>query len=162
MTFELTLAKKDIHQNRIHERGSTRTKSVPKGVAAHRRVAPGSPDVARTALKSAPEAISPDLIRQSDNPDSAAERQLRRERPDRRLRDRTITERQRWLHLIPLDWTRLAALIGVSNAVMMVLARGLAGFEALLRWNHPTKRLISPEKFVTIAEDSGLISAIGE
>jgi diguanylate cyclase (GGDEF)-like protein/PAS domain S-box-containing protein len=36
------------------------------------------------------------------------------------------------------------------------------GFEALLRWNHPTKGPQSPEKFVPIAEDAGLIDAIGE
>uniref|UniRef100_UPI00351156C4 EAL domain-containing protein n=1 Tax=Alteriqipengyuania sp. TaxID=2800692 RepID=UPI00351156C4 len=35
-------------------------------------------------------------------------------------------------------------------------------FEALLRWNHPTHGWISPEKFVPVAEDAGLIVAIGE
>ncbi len=38
----------------------------------------------------------------------------------------------------------------------------IAGFEALLRWNHPVHGFISPEKFIPIAEDTGLISAIGE
>ena len=38
----------------------------------------------------------------------------------------------------------------------------LAGFEALLRWNHPKHGWISPEKFVPVAEDAGLIPAIGE
>jgi diguanylate cyclase (GGDEF)-like protein len=38
----------------------------------------------------------------------------------------------------------------------------IAGFEALLRWNHPTKGWLSPTKFVPIAEDSGLIETIGE
>ncbi len=33
----------------------------------------------------------------------------------------------------------------------------LIGFEALLRWNHPTKGFISPAKFIPVAEDSGLI-----
>jgi len=36
------------------------------------------------------------------------------------------------------------------------------GLEALLRWNHPTKGWISPAKFIPIAEDTGLISVIGE
>ncbi len=38
----------------------------------------------------------------------------------------------------------------------------IAGFEALLRWNHPVKGWLSPAKFVPIAEDTGLIAAIGE
>jgi len=33
----------------------------------------------------------------------------------------------------------------------------LIGFEALLRWKHPTKGFISPAKFIPVAEDSGLI-----
>ena len=38
----------------------------------------------------------------------------------------------------------------------------IAGFEALLRWNHPEKGWMSPAKFIPIAEDTGLITAIGD
>lgn len=38
----------------------------------------------------------------------------------------------------------------------------ITGFEALLRWQHPEKGMISPAKFIPLAERSGLIIPIGE
>ncbi len=38
----------------------------------------------------------------------------------------------------------------------------ITGFEALLRWTHPTRGPLSPAKFIPVAEDSGLIAQIGE
>ena len=37
----------------------------------------------------------------------------------------------------------------------------IAGVEALLRWRHPTHRMIRPSRFISIAKDSGLIVPIG-
>ncbi len=37
----------------------------------------------------------------------------------------------------------------------------VTGFEALLRWNHPTRGPISPAVFIPIAEESGLVEQLG-
>ncbi len=37
----------------------------------------------------------------------------------------------------------------------------VAGFEALLRWNHPTKGLVSPADFIAHSEETGTIVALG-
>lgn len=37
----------------------------------------------------------------------------------------------------------------------------LAGFEALVRWNHPERGMVSPMEFIPAAEDNGLILPIG-
>jgi EAL domain-containing protein (putative c-di-GMP-specific phosphodiesterase class I) len=38
----------------------------------------------------------------------------------------------------------------------------IIGFEALLRWAHPQRGIVSPGQFIALAEETGLINAIGD
>lgn len=43
-----------------------------------------------------------------------------------------------------------------------IVTRKIIGAEALLRWNHPEEKFISPAIFIPLAEETGLIEEIGE
>jgi len=46
--------------------------------------------------------------------------------------------------------------------VVNLASKEISGFEALIRWNHPTKGLISPAAFIPLAEEIGFIVPMGE
>jgi diguanylate cyclase (GGDEF)-like protein/PAS domain S-box-containing protein len=50
----------------------------------------------------------------------------------------------------------------VYQPQMAIEGGEITGFEALIRWQHPERGLVLPDSFVAVAENSGLILAIGE
>lgn len=50
----------------------------------------------------------------------------------------------------------------VYQPVVSSKTEQIVGFEALIRWNHPVRGPISPTVFIPLAEEIGLIPAIGE
>jgi len=48
------------------------------------------------------------------------------------------------------------------QSIVQLETKQIAGFEALLRWQHPEQGLISPHKFIAAAEDTGLLVSIGQ
>jgi diguanylate cyclase (GGDEF)-like protein len=61
------------------------------------------------------------------------------------------------LHAIERDQLEL-----LYQPVYDVPSGGIVSVEALVRWRHPTLGMIVPDRFIPMAEESGLISGIGE
>jgi diguanylate cyclase (GGDEF)-like protein len=50
----------------------------------------------------------------------------------------------------------------VYQPIHCIETQTIAGYEALLRWKHPSGELIAPDLFIPLAEETGIILAIGE
>ncbi len=50
----------------------------------------------------------------------------------------------------------------VYQPIIELVTGRLEGFEALVRWEHPTRGLVCPDDFIPIAEDTGLIVYLGQ
>jgi len=49
----------------------------------------------------------------------------------------------------------------VYQPIVSLAAGQIVGFEALLRWQHPTRGQLGPEEFIMVAEETGLIRDLG-
>jgi diguanylate cyclase (GGDEF)-like protein/PAS domain S-box-containing protein len=50
----------------------------------------------------------------------------------------------------------------VYQPIMALETQRLVGFEALIRWQHPERGLVSPGEFIPISEETGMILPLGE
>jgi diguanylate cyclase (GGDEF)-like protein len=75
------------------------------------------------------------------------------------------------MHEAALAWLRLdhdlrrgierGELLLYYQPIVSLESRDLVGFEALARWKHPQRGLVSPGEFIPVAEETGQIVAIG-
>jgi diguanylate cyclase (GGDEF)-like protein/PAS domain S-box-containing protein len=108
--------------------------------------------------------------------DTEADQMLRE--ADIALYDAKAQGRGRWQVFAPAMAAALAERRQVEHDLRAALAQGnqllleyqpifaasgqMLGAEALVRWNHPTRGRLSPELFISVAEERGLIDKLGE
>jgi diguanylate cyclase (GGDEF)-like protein len=75
---------------------------------------------------------------------------------DTRMRSR------RKLELELRDAVKDRALALLYQPIVSLATGAVTGFEALLRWHHPTRGLVPPDRFIPVAEAIGLMVPIGD
>jgi len=82
-----------------------------------------------------------------------------------RFFERTMDARVRARRTLELD-LRQAIVEGqfeiAYQPIVSLRSGAVSGCEALLRWRHPERGMVSPAEFIPVAEDIGLISQLGE
>lgn len=112
---------------------------------------------------STPEFVDPDEILR--HADAAMYRAKKLGKGRYEVFDRSINKRLERQSQIETDLSRAVerAELFLEYQPIVALETGrIAGFEALLRWQHPTLGMISPPDFITVAEATGAIVPIGE
>jgi diguanylate cyclase (GGDEF)-like protein len=74
----------------------------------------------------------------------------------------TIAQARRTLDLALRGALAQGDFVLFYQPIVHIGQRRLSGFEALLRWRHPEKGLLSPIEFIDLAEETGLIIPMGE
>ncbi len=88
-----------------------------------------------------------------------------------------VTGRNRWVVFEPEMVERAARAFAVENdlrrafsadefrvlfqPVVTIDEHSVVGFEALVRWQHPVEGLLGPDRFLTVADEAGLMISLG-
>ena len=114
-------------------------------------------------------ALSPDHGDQPDDVLKRADLALYAAKADggeqARLFDSRMDDRARERRILEADLRRAADSGELElhyQPIFDLRQRHVVAAEALLRWNHPTRGLLMPDTFIPMAEEIGLIDAIGE
>jgi EAL domain-containing protein (putative c-di-GMP-specific phosphodiesterase class I) len=84
---------------------------------------------------------------------------------DHRFFERAMDEKMQYRRNLEIDLRRALALgefALVYQPQVNLRLNAVTGFEALLRWQSPTRGAVSPLEFIPVAEDTGIITSIGE
>ncbi|NYI41345.1 putative bifunctional diguanylate cyclase/phosphodiesterase [Demequina lutea] len=157
---EFVILVQDAHDVLVVERCADRVSAsigVDLQVRGHRIVPTASIGIATSTSTSTPESLLRDA-------DSALSQAKTNGRERWHFFDETM-HAQALARLTVEDQLREAItasqFVVFYQPIVALADAHVVGHEALVRWAHPTRGLLSPGEFLNVAEDTGLITAIG-